>query len=274
MLVVDAQVHIWPANTPEQPWPPLRKSHKNRPSFSKDELLREMDAAGVTRAVLVPPSWQGDSNDLVLEAARLHPDRFAVMGRLAVDRPENAVVVPTVKQAGMAGLRLTVSSGQLAGLDWLWSAAERADVPLMINARASVMSTVKAIAGKYPGLKLAIDHFGVEGGKKDDAAFAFMPQLLEGAACPNISVKVSALPCCSTENYPYRGLHKYVKQVYDAYGPERMFWGSDLSRLPCTYRQAVTVFTEEMPWLTTADKELIMGKAVCRWMGWKLPSEG
>ena len=43
--------------------------------------LKEMDAAGVARVVIVPPSWEGDRNDLALEAARLHPDRFAVMGR-------------------------------------------------------------------------------------------------------------------------------------------------------------------------------------------------
>src|SRR5690348_1407492 len=81
MLIVDAQVHIWGANTPERPWPVGRSApHRLRP-FSKDDLLKEMDAAGVARVVIVPPSWEGDRNDLALEAARLHPDRFAVMGR-------------------------------------------------------------------------------------------------------------------------------------------------------------------------------------------------
>jgi hypothetical protein len=31
------------------------------------------------------------------------------------------------------------------------------------------------------------------------------------------------------------------------------------------------MFTEEIPWLTPKDKELIMGRALCRWLGWKLP---
>jgi len=30
------------------------------------------------------------------------------------------------------------------------------------------------------------------------------------------------------------------------------------------------MFTEEMPWLSDRDKELIMGRAVCDWLGWKL----
>jgi len=281
MFVADSQVHIWAANTPERPWRtgPSNVPHRAQP-FSKDDLLREMDAAGVARATLTPPSMEGDRNDLVLEAARLHPDRFAVMGRIPIDRPENAALVPELKQQqGMMGLRITfVSGGQslssAASLDWLWTAAERADVPLMINARGSMMPDIRVIAEKHGGLKLAIDHFAVERGRKDDAAFVSLPQLLEAASCPNISVKVSALPCYSTEKYPYRGLHKYVRQIYDAYGPERMFWGSDLTRLPCTYRQAITVFTEELPWLTSAEKELIMGKALCQWMGWALPTSG
>src|SRR5436190_3589456 len=82
MLIVDAQVHIWDADTPERPWPASGRSRPHRPlPFSKDDLLHEMDAAGVARVVIVPPSWEGDRNDLALAAAQRHPDRFAVMGR-------------------------------------------------------------------------------------------------------------------------------------------------------------------------------------------------
>jgi hypothetical protein len=30
------------------------------------------------------------------------------------------------------------------------------------------------------------------------------------------------------------------------------------------------MFTEEMPWLLQKDKELIMGRALCTWLGWNL----
>ena len=81
MLIVDAQVHIWGSDTPERPWPEGRSKPHRPQSFTKDDLLKEVDATGVARVVIVPPSWEGDRNDLALEAARLHPDRFAVMGR-------------------------------------------------------------------------------------------------------------------------------------------------------------------------------------------------
>ena len=81
MLIVDAQVHIWGPDTPQRPWPKGRAAPHRAQPFSRDDLLQEMDAAGVARVVIVPPSWEGDRNDLALAAARLHPDRFAVMGR-------------------------------------------------------------------------------------------------------------------------------------------------------------------------------------------------
>jgi predicted TIM-barrel fold metal-dependent hydrolase len=109
-------------------------------------------------------------------------------------------------------------------------------------------------------------------GKKDDAAFAHLPQVLDLAKLPNVSAKASALPCYSSEEYPYRGLHSYIRQVHDAFGPQRMFWGSDLTRLPCRYQNAISLFTEELPWLSSRDKEWIMGRALCEWLGWQIPA--
>ena len=56
--------------------------------------------------------------------------------------------------------------------------------------------------------------------------------------------------------------------MVDAFGPSRVFWGSDLTRLPCTYRECVTHFTEELDWLSGNDLELVMGRAICDWIGW------
>lgn len=54
----------------------------------------------------------------------------------------------------------------------------------------------------------------------------------------------------------------------NAFGPQRMMWGSDLSGLRGNYRECVTVFTEEMGWLSGKDLEWIMGSTLCEWLGW------
>jgi len=278
MLIVDSQVHIWGADTPDRPWPPGRAHQAQKPyPVTKDMLLQGMDEAGVSRVVIVPPSWEGDRNDLALEASRLHADRFAVMGRLAIERPESrSLVADWKRQPGMLGLRFTfhteVQKPWLTDgtADWLWTAAEKAGLPVMIYVPGS-LPLVDGIAARHPGLRLVIDHLALAIGQKDDAAFADLPHLLALAKRPNVAVKASALPCCSTEPYPYRGLHRHLRQVFDAFGPRRVFWGTDWTRLPCTWRQAITLFTEELPWLSAADKDWIMGRAVCEWLGWRLP---
>jgi hypothetical protein len=50
-----------------------------------------------------------------------------------------------------------------------------------------------------------------------------------------------------------------------------MFWGTDITRMPCSWKQCVTMFTEELPWLSEPDKDLIMGRALCTWLNWQLP---
>jgi predicted TIM-barrel fold metal-dependent hydrolase len=275
MPVVDAQVHIWPPNTPERPWPARAAPH--RAPLGKDELLREMDSAGVDGVVLVPPSWEGDRNDFALAAAQAHPDRFAVMGRFDPDAPGARAALPAWKsQPGMLGMRFTFHTDLLrqplldGRFDWVWGAAEQAGIPLMVLAHHAYAHLIDAVAARHPGLRLVMDHLGLDSGKKDEAAFHDLDKLLALAGRPNVAVKVSALPCYTTDAYPYRWLHPYLRRVYDAFGPRRMFWGTDWSRLPCTYRQGITMFTEEIPWLGADDKAWIMGRGVCEWLGWKM----
>jgi hypothetical protein len=58
--------------------------------------------------------------------------------------------------------------------------------------------------------------------------------------------------------------------VVEAFGPQRVFWGADLTRLPCPYRQAVSLFTEEREFLSDADKEWGMGCGIAEWLNWPL----
>jgi len=279
MHIVDSQVHIWGADTPDRPWPPGRAHQAQKPyPVTKDMLLGEMDAAGVSRVVLVPPSWEGDRNDLALEAARLHPDRFAVMGRLPLERPESrALVADWKKQPGMLGMRFTfhtdVSRPWLTDgtADWLWAAAERAGIPLMVLVPGS-LDALDRIAGRHPDLKLVIDHVGLRVAGNAPSAFTDLPAVCALAKHGNVAVKASGMPSLSADPYPFRDLHPHIRQLVDAFGPRRTFWGTDLTRMPCTYRECVTLFTEELPWLKGADLEWVMGRGVCEWLGWPLPA--
>lgn len=272
--IVDSQVHIWAASTPERPWPARHAPHRPEP-ITATSLLADMDAAGVHRAILVPPSWEGERNDVCLEAAQNYPHRFAVMGRLDPEAPQSRLQIEAWRKTpGQLGLRFTFHRPSLQYLltegkaDWLWPLAERAGVPIMMTCPFSIMHIVHDIAVRHPGLKLVMDHLGLLPGTQDDVAFGEFDKLLALAKCPNVAVKASALSCYTTDAWPHKRIHGYIRQAFDAYGPQRVFWGTDLSRLPCTYPQAVDMFTQHMDWLQGEDLEWVMGRGLRQWLGW------
>ena len=168
MMIVDAQIHIWAKGTPS--------AHHRQAPFSADQALAGMDAAGVDRAVIHPPMWDPDSNELAVDAVRAHPDRFAILGWFPLDRPESRALVSTWKdRPGMLGLRFYFvqpheQSWPTDGtLDWLWPAAEKAGLPVALAA-ALFLPAVGRIAERHPGLKLIVDHMAVPPGSRGESA--------------------------------------------------------------------------------------------------------
>jgi predicted TIM-barrel fold metal-dependent hydrolase len=274
--IVDAQVHLWKAESPDWPWVPGRKPQLPEP-FTIERLLPLMDEAGVDRCVIVPPSWPGDRNDYGLEAAKRHPNRFAVMGRLPLGNPaQSKALLPKWKeQPGMLGVRLTFMREQAAALtsgaaDWFWPEAEKAGLPVMFLAPDNVPKFVP-IAERHPGLTLIIDHMSL---MQETAAERRIPKAIDDvvalAKYPNVSVKLSSAPTYSFEPYPWRDMTEHLKRCFDAYGPQRCHWGTDLTNAfaKSTYRQRITHFTEELPFLSEQDKDWVMGRAILKRLNW------
>ena len=273
MLIVDSQVHIWYDSA-------LNALHRQVRTFSKEDLLREMDEAGVDAAVIHPPGVLAPGNEWAVEAATAHPDRLSILGWIPTDdvAAGKAKLATWKQRPGMLGLRFTFMAPYQrnwatdGSVDWLWPEAERLGLPVGFIAHTALPKLAR-IAEKHPGMRILVDHFGVAPVLKDAAAFATLPDLLKLAKFPNVGVKLSGAPSNSSDPYPYRNIHDYIHRIFDAFGPQRCFWGTDITRMPCTYRQCVTMFTEELPWLKGKDLDLVMGRALCDWIGWKLPAK-
>ncbi len=270
MLIVDSQIHIWSQGTPNA-------AHRQVSSYSAEQVLKDMDAAGVDAAGIHPPGWDPNSNQVAIDAARKYPNRLAILGHFPLDKLESRALVDGWKgQPGMLGLRFTFMQPHQRNwptdgtMDWLWPAAAKAGLPVGLAAGA-FLPALGPIAERNPGTKLIIDHMGRPAGTKDDAAFANLSELTDLAKYPNVAVKLSGAPGNSSAPYPYANIHDYLKQMVDAFGPRRCFWGTDITRMPCSWKQCVTMFTEELSWLKGHDLELVMGRALCDWIGWKLP---
>jgi hypothetical protein len=49
-------------------------------------------------------------------------------------------------------------------------------------------------------------------------------------------------------------LFDLIRRVVDAYGVERCFWGSDLSRQPCSYAETISMMDEALPGLSEGSR--------------------
>ena len=274
-LVVDAQVHLWKAETPDRPWRPGAVPQLPEP-FTYDQLLPLMNEASVDRVVIVPPSWEGDRNDYALEAVKKFPDRFGIMGRLPLDKPQSAALLPKWRdQPGMLGIRASFNGGLAAWLtdgtaDWFWPAAEKAGVPVMFFTNGNT-AEFSRIAERHPQLHLIIDHMGLTTEiAKSKTIPAAITQSVALAKHPNVSVKLSSAPSYSSEPYPYRDMAVHIRRLFDAYGPRRCHWGTDMTNsfAKATYRERITHFTEELDFLSEEDKDWVMGRGILARLDW------
>src|SRR4051812_40936562 len=255
-LLVDAQIHLWKAESEDWKWIPGMKPQLPEP-FTLERALPMLDEAGIDRAVVVPPSWHGDRNDYGLEAAKRYPNRFAVMGRIPLQNPKSADLVAGWKaQPGMLGVRLTFLGATSKWLDdgsadWFWPAAEKAGLPVMFLAPGKG-AKIAAIAERHPQLQLICDHMGmslsdpaVQAGQFDSA----IDGTLGLARHPNVSVKLSGTANYSRQPYPYADLNPHIGRLFEAFGPRRSYWWTDITNGAfdrATYRQRVSHFTEAL----------------------------
>ena len=280
LTIVDAQVHVWAPNTVGRPWKPGGETYAHSPqALTATRLLGAMDDAGVHRAVLVPPSWEGDRNDVVTAAHRDYPDRFAAMGRISLERASDmGDLASWVRKDQLAGVRLTFARGEQrrwltdGTADWFWPLAEQANIPIMVFAPGQ-LPAVGAVARQYEGLRLIIDHIGLPVDALGRDLRALIQPALDLARYPNVAVKASALPSLVSERYPFPSLHEPIKMTIEAFGPQRVFWGSDLSRLSCSYQEAIRLFTDALDFLSDTDKAWVMGRGLAEWLNWPLPTD-
>lgn len=279
MFVVDAQVHIWEDETPEHPWIEGGHAFAHMPTpLSGEFLLSEMDRVGVDRALLVCPSWEGPRNDLVRDVSAAHPDRFRAIGRFrmndlaSADLLEEWAADPLFIGVRTAFNRATREFLHDGTADWIWPVVERLGLNVFVFAPRQYAETA-AVIERNPGIRFTIDHLGMDVGVHDGSISSFIDDVLTFAKFPNVAVKATSLPSfvSAVDTFPFPTLHDYIRRVVEAFGPERVFWGSDLSRLDCTYDELRDMFLYHLDFLNEAELQSIMGEGVCNWLGWPIP---
>jgi L-fuconolactonase len=282
MSIIDSQVHVYDANTPQRPWHSVPNWP---PHVTGEEMVAAMDKVGVDGAIFISSfsMYQYDGSYAV-EVQRAHPGRFALVKPVNPDDPAVADVIADWKKTpGTVGIRIIVTKEpgreikDPGGLDRILRAAVKHDLPVNIlfwgNAEAGI-----AVIDRHPDTRFIVDHLGLVQPRTPDTRaaepWAELPKILELAKRPNAVIKVSGACTLSQKPYPYPDIWDPLARVFDAWGFERCLWGSDWTRTfaVVNYEQAVEPFrlTDR---LSDSERAMLMGGATAKAYGWS-PQKG
>jgi predicted TIM-barrel fold metal-dependent hydrolase len=268
-MIIDSHTHAWEYWPYEPPVP----DHESRGRV--EQLLWEMDRSGVDMAVLVCARIEHNprNNDYVAGCVANYPDRLVQFADVDCSWTEtyHAPGAAARLAAAAAQYRLQGYTHYLkSDTDWFESeeglAFFRATAELGLIASLALgpewQPALRKLARRFPSIPFLCHHMaGARAGEK--APHPDLQEILASAAVPNISLKLSGFHYVSQVawDYPYPDTQWIVRALYEAYGPERLCWGSDypVVRFSMTYRQALEAFRTHCPFIPEADQELILG---------------
>jgi predicted TIM-barrel fold metal-dependent hydrolase len=133
---------------------------------------------------------------------------------------------------------------------------------MTVLAPVTRMPDVARLIEKYPELTVVIDHMADSPLNQPDQ----LAKLVALHRYPKVFVKISHMWSLSRQPYPYSDSEAQVKAIYDAFGANRLMWGSDwpLVEKHCTYSQALGLYRDHLSFLTADDRQWILGRTAQR----------
>ncbi len=236
-LLIDTHVEVWDVD----PKFPFR--HPERPDLKVDQpapienQVAQMRDFGLTFGVLINPRYYGWDNSYIASCLRKHPGLFVGHGLIDPLDPNVADRLRYwVTEHGFQGMRFSPiyhpDSTWLNSKEHypLWREAERLGSVFNYYILPHQMPMLAEMAGRFPGVKIVVDHLGKPDLRKRDPwpefrkmfALKKFPQVWVSASEPyELSV---------TKEYPYRDTLPYFKAVYEEFGGEQLIWGTGYPR--------------------------------------------
>lgn len=264
--IVDPHVHVW-ANDPRYPWA-KETTEPPKEDATPSMLLDLMKANDIYRTVLVQFIGYRWDNRYALNAMKEHKPYFGGVCRVNPTDPDAPDHLSQLTEQGFHGVRLSPSAD--ASGDWIkgplmmpiWKRAEALEIPMQIYAPITRMPDMISLLEQCPDLDVVIDHMA-------DCPID-QPQELEKllalARYPHVFVKISHMWSISRQPYPWLDAQEYARRVYDAFGPQRLMWGTDwpVCKAWTTYDKTLSVVRDDMSFLNEEDKSWILSKTVER----------
>ena len=284
--IIDTHMHVWANDLKQYPFRhPYAKDFAEAPHDATVEMLIEdMDRHGCTHSVLVQVIYHGWDNTYVADCVKRFPQRLKAHGLIDPTDPKVAGKLEFwVKEHGLHGMRFSpiyYQNGTHGGDAWihaaqthrLWRKAAELGAVFNFFIAPKQLPKLEKMVQAHPSVRVVIDHLSqMDLGVKDpEPEFRL---LLGMARYRNVWVKVSELSSVSKSGaYPFPDAYPYVKQVYEAFGPDRLLFGTGYPGAARAAYERPTLAKEidlirMMPFFTNEDREKILGRNAARLWG-------
>ena len=231
-MIVDAHQHFWDPARGDYSWlTPDKPIHR---VYGTDDLRPLLVATGVDATILVQAAPTAAETDYMLGIARKTRFVLGVVGWIDLTAPDaRSQIRRRAEDPLFLGVRPMLQD--LPDPDWILQPA-LASALETVTAEGLVfdalilshqLGAITKIAARHPQLSIVLDHGAKPRLGDADAMAIWRRGIAELAACPNVACKVSGL---LTELQPGAGegdVMAAVAHLFDAFGPDRLIWGSD-----------------------------------------------
>ncbi|MDZ7637733.1 MAG: amidohydrolase family protein [Bryobacterales bacterium] len=188
------------------------------------DVIAVSDRFGVARSVLVQHMGEFD-NGYIGGAVRENPERFAGVFLVDMDAPDARDAISRWAATGhFRGIRMAAPSilTHLA----LWQHAAALGLQFVVSAPfpPAPAQALGRFAAANPGNLLQLTHLGLPV-PADAPRFASLDPMLALASAGNVNVQVSGMH--QRSQAPYSELLPAIHRVYEAFGPQRVLYGSN-----------------------------------------------
>jgi predicted TIM-barrel fold metal-dependent hydrolase len=268
--MIDAHVHVWTDDRRRYPRAPGSRDYAPE-RFTPEDLLRWSRASGVTRAVLIQPSVYGTDHTYLMDSMRANPGVFSAVGVVDSNQQNVGRAMKQLVSQGVRGFRIVPGNSprtwlNTAGMAAMWRLAAELRVSVCPLIDPDALAGLERMCDRFPETPVAVDHLariGADGYIRETDA----GPLCELARRRGVRVKVSAFYALGRKQPPYTDLASLIRRVFEAYGPQRLMWGSDCPfqvQAPHTYAASIGLIRERLTFLTADDREWLLSKTAER----------
>ena len=278
-LIIDTHLEVWTFD-PKFPF-----HHPERPDLKRvpveapiENEVSEMDEFGLKYAVLINPRFYGWDNSYIDYSLHKYPNRFVAHALLDPLGPDPAGRLRYwIKERGFQGMRFSPiyhpTSTWLNSKEHypLWREAERLGAVFNYYILPQQMPMLEDMAGRFPGVKIVIDHLGKPDLKAADP-WADFRKMFRLKRFPQVWVSASEpYEISLTKEFPYRDTYPFFKAVYEEFGAKQIIWGTGYPkpRWELPMNKELEFVNQTLDFYTPSDRALILGENALRI--WKFP---